>query len=129
MFDKQEVKFVIKNQEAFAFLLAVLCILKTDEDTQQFVLEKIAWYIHESKDGKEPVRIKMRMTFEEFVTLLYGSEKKRITQKFSAKTEYSFLDKRLKVLFLQGLFFFQNEKIPGWNFLENISTRNLHITL
>lgn len=75
MLDKQEVKFVIKNREAFAFLLAVLCILKTDEETRQFVLEKIAWYIHESKDGEEPVRIKTRMTFEEFVTLLYGSGK------------------------------------------------------
>lgn len=75
MLDKQEVKFVIKNREAFAYLLAVLYILKTDEETQQFVLEKIAWYAQQSQNGEKPVRVKAKMTFEEFVTLLYGSGK------------------------------------------------------
>lgn len=75
MLDKQEVKFVIKTQEAFAFLVAVLCVLKNDEDTRQFIMEKIAWYVHQSQDGKKPVRVKTKMTFEEFVTFLYGSER------------------------------------------------------
>ena len=81
MLDKQEVKFVIKNQEAFAYLLAVLCVLKTDEETRQFVLDKIAWYVHQSQDGEKPVRVKTQMTFEEFVTLLYGSGKEENSTK------------------------------------------------
>lgn len=60
MLDKQEVKFVIKTQEAFAFLVAVLCVLKNDEDTKQFIMEKIAWYVHQSQDGKNQFELKQR---------------------------------------------------------------------
>ena len=73
MFDKQEVRIIVNNSNAFSYVAACLASFKKDEkDRTDFVRNFTDWYWKKSKKGKKPVGVKTKMSFEDLTTFIYG---------------------------------------------------------
>lgn len=73
MFDKQEVRIIVKNPDALPYVAAVLASFKKDaKDQTNFIKEITDWYWKKSKKGKKPVGVKTKMSFEDLTTFIYA---------------------------------------------------------
>lgn len=81
MNDKQEVKIIVDNSDAFAYLLAVLCTFKPKDEAEKFAAIKSGWYSITSEGGTKPVKLKAQMSFQEFMFMIFATGAKGLETK------------------------------------------------
>lgn len=73
---KQTIYVICESRESFMSLIGLTNILKIkDGKASTNSMQQAEWYIRESDYGKNPVKLKTDMTFEDFTLFVYAMAK------------------------------------------------------
>lgn len=76
--EKIDVKFIINDLESYGFLIGFCMSMDPSKYTSSYMSKKSLQYLKASNNGKNPVRVKVKMNVNEFEMFLVTAMKMQI---------------------------------------------------
>lgn len=76
--EKIDVKFIVNDMESYGFLIGFCINMNPSKYTASYISERTLQYLKDSNDGKDPVKVKIKMDVNDFEMFLVTAMAMRI---------------------------------------------------